>query len=103
MGALSPVFLVRVVGPSMEPSIHNGELLLARRSTRELVPGQVVVLTNPVRPHLIEIKRLIRKSDGGWWVEGDNADLSTDSRSYGSVDPTAIRGVVLRSLGNSLI
>lgn len=87
----------------MEPSIHNGELLLARRSTRGLVPGQVVVFTNPVRPNLVEIKRLIRESDGGWWVEGDNQDFSTDSRSYGSVDPSAIRGVVLRSLGNSLI
>lgn len=87
----------------MEPSIHNGELLLARRSMRGLVPGQVVVLTNPVRPHLIEIKRLIRESEDGWWVEGDNRELSIDSRSYGCVKPSAIRGVVVRSLGNSLI
>ena len=55
------------------------------------------MFNNPLRPHLVEIKRLINQSDGGWWVEGDNPDFSTDSREYGPIDPATIKGIVIRN------
>lgn len=55
------------------------------------------MFNNPLRPHLVEIKRLINQSDGGWWVEGDNPDFSTDSREYGPINPATIKGIVIRS------
>lgn len=94
-----PVFLVRVIGPSMEPGIRNGDVYVAHRFTGTLRPGQLIVLVNPLRPELLDVKRIIRPSDGGWWVEGDNADFSTDSRHYGAIKATAIRGVLLRKVG----
>ena len=29
------------------------------------------------------VKRAIREEPGGWWLEGDNALVTDDSRAYG--------------------
>ena len=83
----------------MQPTIDNGALLLARRTNPKFgfAPGQIVLFNNPLRPHLVEIKRLVNQSDGGWWVEGDNPEFSTDSREYGPIDPATIKGIVIRN------
>lgn len=82
---------VRIVGPSMEPTLSNGEWWVACR-TRRLRPGQVVLLTHPLRPDLQVVKRLVRETPDGWWVEGDNPGSSDDSRSFGAVSSELIRG-----------
>lgn len=82
---------VRIVGPSMEPTLGNGEWWVARHS-RRLRPGQIVLLSHPQRPDLHVVKRLVRETDQGWWVEGDNPDASDDSRSFGAVPESLIRG-----------
>jgi nickel-type superoxide dismutase maturation protease len=71
----------------MEPTMSNGEWWVVRR-TRSVRAGDVVLLEHPLRPHALVIKRIERAAEGGWWVLGDNADASEDSRQFGVV-PTA--------------
>mgnify|MGYP000261602811 CR=1 FL=1 len=85
---------VRIVGPSMEPRLRNGEVfLVALRAA--VKPGDVALLQHPERPELLTVKRVVRREAQGWWVEGDNPQESTDSRQFGAVTPESIRGRVL--------
>ena len=93
-----PWFRATVEGLSMIPVLAPGERVLVRR-TRELAPGHVVVARDPDGRFVV--KRLIRAettTDGepGWWIEGDNAAASTDSRAYGAIPTAAILGRVVR-------
>ena len=90
-GVTGPFLRVQVVGLSMEPALRNGEWWLVRRTSR-LHPGDVVVLTHPQRPHMLEVKRLDRREGDSWWVLGDNPDWSTDSRHFGAIPASLILG-----------
>ena len=85
---------IRIVGPSMEPSVRSGEWWVVRRS-RSLSPGHVVMMRHPERPHLTVVKRLDHRTPEGWWVLGDNPDVSDDSRQFGSVPDDLIEGRLL--------
>jgi nickel-type superoxide dismutase maturation protease len=87
------LFRVRVVGPSMEPVLGNGQLCWARRGGHR--PGRIAVLMEPGRPDLVVVKRLIRRGAVGWWVEGENPGASTDSRSFGEVPDDQILGTLI--------
>jgi nickel-type superoxide dismutase maturation protease len=78
--------LARVSGPSMSPTVRSGDRLLVRRVRPEasVRPGQVVLARFPARPDLLVVKRVRRAVPGGHWVEGDNAFLTDDSRSFGT-------------------
>jgi len=104
VGALAVVrararwFPVRVEGASMLPTLHPGDFL-AVRAPRSGEPraGQLVVIR---RGNLESVKRVIAspgeralRSDE-YWVEGDNASASTDSRTTGPVARDAIVGIV---------
>lgn len=89
----------------MEPALQEGDLLLALSVPGLLGqyrprPGDVVVLSKPSDRKDLIVKRVaategdwVRKADNGLqllrqhqlWVEGDNAPLSLDSRSFGAV------------------
>ena len=91
-----PWFPVVIAGDSMAPTLCEGEWWLARR-TREVMPGDVVVVRQPERDGLLTVKRIIRGEGSRWWVEGDNPGRSRDSRHYGAVAPEAISArLVLR-------
>lgn len=94
-GDLLPFSVVRIVGPSMEPELCNGDLWLMRKGSQQVEKGRVVAFYLPERPHLMQVKRLIRRQEAGWWVEGDNRDHSTDSRDYGAVPAECIKGVLV--------
>lgn len=95
-GAVIGFTTVRVVGPSMEPTVRNGEIHLVRRGGRIRV-GDIVVIRHPQRPELFSVKRVIRRECPGWWVEGDNPAASSDSREFGAVPDELIVGrLVLR-------
>ena len=79
-----PVMTVRVVGPSMEPTLRNGEWWLARRGGH-VQTGDVVLLVHPERPDLRVVKRVMHRVEKGWWVEGDAPGTSGDSRAFGPV------------------
>ena len=97
---------VSVWGKSMEPALHSGEALLfdrlayIRSGPR---PGDIVLIEEPGRKGLRMVKRItalpgeISVDDlvlkpGEYWVEGDNANESTDSRTFGPVRRENLRG-----------
>ena len=95
-------FRVEVAGRSMEPTLRQGDWLVATRAGRR-GRGSVVVVADP-RTGRDLVKRIVAEpgdpSDGGvlaadqYLVAGDNPDGSTDSRTFGSVPTSAIEGVV---------
>lgn len=89
-----PFTRIMVGGDSMTPTLRPGDYLLVRR-TRRVREGQVIVVRHPHRPTLLTVKRAVRRQDTGWWVEGDAAEASTDSRSYGTVGEELIVGRVV--------
>ena len=80
-----------VTGESMAPTLLPGDQILVRYGARRR-PGDLVVVQLPDRP--LGVKRLVRRSATGWWVQGD-ASASTDSRTFGSVAEEAVLGRVL--------
>jgi signal peptidase I len=89
---------ITVRGRSMAPALLPGERLLFDRLAyvrRRPHPGDVVVVAYPLRPELRIVKRLAgvpgdslggrTLARGEYWVLGDNADESTDSREFGPV------------------
>ena len=85
---------VRIIGPSMEPALRNGDCWVVRLGSR-VSPGDVVLAVHPLRPELQIVKRVIRPEGSGWWLEGDNPDSSDDSRTFGVVD-TVLGTLVFR-------
>ena len=87
---------VAVAGESMSPTMSPGDWLLCRRVRgMDVRPGQIVVAEQPNRLGFLVIKRVIRRVDGGWWLEGDNPTASDDSRTYGPVSDQDVLSVVL--------
>ncbi|WP_433265187.1 S24/S26 family peptidase [Actinosynnema sp. CS-041913] len=85
----APLPLVRVVGPSMYPTLRTGDLVTVERS-REARPGDLVLVRWSARPGLLSVKRAVRLSGGGWHVEGDNPFASTDSRTLGAAEVVGV-------------
>ncbi len=75
----------------MAPTLLPGDQILVRYGGRSRV-GDVVVVDLPDRP--LGVKRLVRRTPTGWWIEGDGA-ASTDSRTFGSVPERAVTGRVI--------
>jgi nickel-type superoxide dismutase maturation protease len=83
---------IAVSGDSMLPTLHNNDMLLLRRSSR-FRPGQLVLLED--HAFRLTIKRLSHQIQDQWWVVGDNAEHSIDSRSYGAVSSQQLQAVVI--------
>jgi len=110
-------------GGSMEPTLHSGGnepfgylkadlLYLDKMSLRNYTfsRGDVVVFRSPLEPKMWLVKRLIAlPSDwvtvpgtyeilqvpkGHCWVEGDNAEVSFDSKSFGPIPLALLKGRV---------
>ena len=86
-----PVTTVVVAGDSMLPTYASGDWLVATR-IRRIAPGQVVIIERENRPGILMIKRVLRAEGQKWWVEGDNASASDDSRSFGAINESEIVG-----------
>jgi nickel-type superoxide dismutase maturation protease len=82
----------------MEPSLAPGERVVVARAAYWFLlpkPGDLVVVRDPRQPGRLLIKRLGEPEGGGWLVHGDNAEASTDSRTFGPVARELIVGKVL--------
>ena len=77
-------------GPSMSPTLHDGDVVLARFGATPR-PDDVVLVGWAARPEQLSVKRAVRPEADGWWVLGDNPFGSTDSRTLG---PAKVLGVV---------
>jgi nickel-type superoxide dismutase maturation protease len=85
---------VGIRGPSMAPTLSDGDVVLARFGGTPR-PGDIVLVRWPSRPGQLSVKRAARRERAGWWVLGDNPDGSTDSRTLG---PAEVLAVVRRRL-----
>ena len=80
---------VRIVGRSMLPALSPGERVLFDRLTYRLdAPrlGDIVLARQPARPGARLIKRVAEQeglAPDEFWLLGDNAEESTDSRTLG--------------------
>ncbi len=96
MARWTPIFRVKVIGPSMQPALENGQTCVAVKGRIFARPGAIAVFTHPQRPGLMEVKRLVHKTNGKWWVAGDNESASTDSRDFGAIDSELIKGILIK-------
>jgi signal peptidase I len=90
---LLPWQVVRVSGPSMVPTLHDGDVVIARHGAA-VRPGDVVLARYRSMPDRYVLKRADRPVDGGWWLASDNAAAGGDSGVHGVGDVLA--RVVLR-------
>ncbi|XP_022200321.2 mitochondrial inner membrane protease subunit 1 [Nilaparvata lugens] len=99
-------------GPSMEPTILTDNVILSEHVSprlRTIKQGDIVIAKSPVNPTQFICKRVtglpgdkVRSTFnynvvpvGHVWLEGDNRDNSSDSRTFGPVPAALIRGRVL--------
>ena len=85
--------VAEVAGPSMSPTLADGDTVVVRYGA-VVRPGAVVVLRHPIRAELLVIKRAVQQRPGGrWWVLGDNPYNETgDSTEYGAVPAELVLG-----------
>jgi signal peptidase I len=89
---------VAVAGDSMSPTLLDGDWLVVSWAAPKLKERKVYVIERADRPGVFVIKRLLEigsgESAGKVWVEGDNK-ASTDSRKWGWISESELRGRVL--------
>jgi SOS-response transcriptional repressor LexA len=100
---LAPVFAwqrVRVSGPSMSPTLRDGDLVLVRHGRPPRL-GDVVLATFRSMPGRPVLKRVLRRDADGWWLASDNVAAGGASESHGTADVQAV--VVLRWRPGSIL
>ena len=95
---------IEIQGASMVPTLLPGDWALAV-SGRRPRKGDVMVVEHPGRPGYEMVKRVTALpgesvgdralDDHEYWVEGDRADASTDSRHFGPVRREHLKARVL--------
>jgi signal peptidase I len=104
---------IEVQGNSMTPAYSSGDWLLACWFTKpitqplleKMIGKPVLVQRESFRENhsdILQLKRLIRidicpteKFQYQYWVEGDNRQASTDSRTWGYLRQFEIKGVII--------
>jgi phage repressor protein C with HTH and peptisase S24 domain len=81
-GAVLPWQRVRVSGPSMVPTLRDGDVVLVRHGAR-VRPGDVVLATYESMPGRYVLKRTARPDGHGWWLTSDNPAAGGDSAVHG--------------------
>jgi signal peptidase I len=87
----------------MVPTLRQDDLVVAVRAAPRR--GSVAVVEHPARPGFEVVKRVVgipgdavtggRLGPEEYWVEGDAPSTSTDSRTFGPVPGSGLRGVVV--------
>ena len=87
---------VAVQGQSMEPALEAGDWLLVDPDAyagRAPSRADLVLAPDPREPARLLIKRVGSvAADGSLELLGDAPDASTDSRAFGSIAPSSVRG-----------
>lgn len=85
------LFVRRVVGDSMSPTLLAGNIVVGLTKGRYR-SGRIVIAKVGDRE---VIKRIDAIKNKKYFLKGDNAAASTDSRHYGAVSESAILGVII--------
>ena len=89
MGTVSAVLLpwqrVRVSGPSMVPTLYDGDVVLVRH-TQRIRSGDIVLARFRDLPERLVVKRAVVREGNGWHVRSDNETVGGDSRTHGPAD-----------------
>lgn len=80
----------------MEPSYHDGDVVLATRWKKPRV-GDVVIVPDPRMHERLLVKRIVAENGETVHLAGDNALESTDSRSFGAVRKKDLIGKIILS------
>jgi nickel-type superoxide dismutase maturation protease len=87
---------VAIEGRSMEPALEPGDWLLVDPDAfaqRPPASGSLILAPDPRQPELLLLKRVGSVDvNGSLHVLGDAPDASTDSRTFGSIDPATVLG-----------
>jgi len=96
-------FRIEVEGTSMRPTLEPGDWAIAVRA-RRLRRGDIVVVEHPDRVGFELVKRVTHPPDDmapdglglvdRVWVEGDDPEGSSDSRTFGPLPMGLVRGRV---------
>jgi nickel-type superoxide dismutase maturation protease len=93
-----PLGRLRVAGESMVPALLPGDRVLVWRGLGPFRPlirvGDLVAVIDPRDPDREMVKRVAGREGAEVYVLGDNESASTDSRHFGRLPSTAIRGRV---------
>ncbi len=91
---LVPLGVAVVRGPSMTPTLRDGDMVLVRYGAAPRA-GALVLARRPDRPEIVMVKRAAGRYRDGWRLLGDNPYGSDDSRVFGLVPAELILGRVL--------
>jgi hypothetical protein len=96
-----PLGTAIVRGPSMEPTLHDGDRVLLSYEGRP-APGLLAIVRLPPQddgtPRPTAIKRLGRHEEEGWWIERDNPDTGVDSWQVGAIPDDDVVALVVARL-----
>ena len=85
-----------IAGESMLPALRSGDWVIVDRlawERSEPCEGEVALVRDPRDPRRTLVKRIgICEPGGEFFLLGDNAEASTDSRTLGSFPPEALLG-----------
>lgn len=73
----------RVSGPSMEPTLKDGDIIFAKRVSNVKIQTKDIVVARYQNRDII--KRVSDIKGGQISLIGDNPDFSNDSRNYGYI------------------
>lgn len=85
---LLPWQRVHVSGPSMVPTLRDGDVVVVRHGA-PIRPGDVVLARYRSMPEREVVKRAVRREAGGWWLASDNPAAGGDSAIHGVADVSA--------------
>jgi nickel-type superoxide dismutase maturation protease len=89
----------RVEGDSMTPTLREGDVVLIDPNATAITAGDIVLARHPFKRGVKMLKRVVEiTEDRKYFLRGDNAAESSDSRSFGAIDGKAILGKVVRKL-----
>jgi phage repressor protein C with HTH and peptisase S24 domain len=84
-GAVIPWQRVEISGPSMVPTLRDGDHVVVRHNA-QVREGDIVLARFRTLPDRLVVKRADRAVDDGWWLVSDNPFAGGDSATHGAAD-----------------